>query len=365
MWISACALFLFSVLAPSAPYAGQPGGTTTTTTTSSPWIAVSDASQLQTTLSTLPPSGGTLLLQNLAASGLAPVSITQSHVTIMFVNCQLGYAGTGITITGAEDALLGDDNTTLTAGGVAVLLNGSTSARIEHLNVVQSGYSAFMVTGTASNARFVNDSATTYNSLNQTGHAGFLIYGPATHILFDHCSATNGNGNGFRMDSPSALPEHVRVVNCNVEKTWGHSSEGITPLGNNIWIVNCRVYKSGATGILVFNGRAGTVFHNIFIIGNSIGDSSQEVAGNGAISVNPMANRIQGVVVANNIAWDDQSAPTSGVMLSISNGGQGGLIDSLSVTGNVSINQRNPAGILNSMPVGSLTNSYFGLASAF
>jgi Right handed beta helix region len=306
-----------------------------------------------------------LLLQNLTASGLAPVSISQNHVSVTFVNCYLDYAGTGITITGTDDALIGDDSTAVTAGGVAVTLNGATSARIEHLRVVQSGYSAFMITGAASSVRFVDDSAMKYNGLNQTGHAGFFIYGPAAHILFDHCSATDGNGNGFRMDSPSALPEHVRVVNCNVEKTWGHSAEGITPVGNNIWVVNCRVYKSGAAGILVFNARGGTVFHNIFIIGNSIGDSSQEIAGNAAIVVDPTSNGIQGVVISSNLAWDDQSSPTSGVMLALTNGGQGGLIDSLSVTGNVSINQRNQAGISNSMPIGDLTNSSLGLASAF
>lgn len=300
----------------------------------------------------------------MTASGLSPVSISENHVTVMFVNCQLGYSGTGITITGADDALIADDSTALTAGGVAITLDGATSARIEHLRVVQSGYSAFMITDTATGIRFVDDSATKYNSLNRTGHAGFFIYGPVKDVLFDHCRTSNGNGMGFRMDSPSALPEHVRVVNCDVEKTWGHSSEGIGPLGSDIWVVNCRVYKSGATGILVFNGRAGTVSHNIYIIGNSIGDSSQEVAGNAAIAVNPTSNRIQGVVISNNIAWDDQRSPTSEVMLALTNGGQGGIIDSLSVTGNVSINQRNQAGISNSMPTGDLTNSSVGLASA-
>ncbi len=367
VWISACALFLLSALAPSALYASKAGGTitTTTTTSSNPWITVSDASQLQTALNSLPASGGTLLLQNLVASGLSPVSVSQSHVTIRFVNCQLGYAGTGITITGADDALIGDDSTALTSGDVAITLNGATSARIEHLRVVQSGYSAFMITGAATNVRFVDDSATKYNGLNQTGHAGFFIYGPAIGILFDHCRTFDGNGNGFRMDSPSVLPSHVRVVNCDVEKTWGHSSEGITPVGNDIWVVNCRVYKSGATGILAFNGRAGTVFHNIFIIGNSIGDSSQQIAGNAAIQVNPTSNGIQGVMISNNVAWDDQSSPTSEVMISLTNGGQSGVIDSLSVTGNVSINQRNQAGISNQMPSADLTNSSLGLASAF
>lgn len=346
-----------------ALYGNKPGGTGTTTS-SNPWITVSDASQLQTELNALPASGGTLLLKELVASGLAPVSISQSHVTIMFVNCQLGYAGTGITITGAGDALIGDDNTALTAGLVAVTLNGATSARIEHLRVAQAGSSGFMVLGTASNVRFVDDSATKYNTLDKTGHAGFFIYGPVNDVLFDHCRASDGNGNGFRMGSPAALPEHVRVVNCDVERTWGHSSEGITPVGNDIWVVNCRVYKSGVTGILVYNGRAGTVFHNIFIIGNSIGDSSQEIAGNAAIQINPTSNGVQGVVVAKNIAWDDQASPTSEVMLSITNHGQGGKIDSLSVTGNVSINQINQAGISNSMPTADLTNSSVGLASA-
>ena len=325
---------------------------------------VTNASQLQTTLTSLPASGGSLLLKDLVASGLPPVSISQSHVTIMFVNCHLGYAGTGITISGADDALIGDDNTALTAGGVAVTLSSATSGRVEHLHVAQSGYSAFLVKGTATGIRFVDDSATKYNSLNQTGHAGFFIYGPAAHVLFDHCSTANGYGMGFRMDTSSALPEHVRVVNCNVENTRGHSAEGIGPLGIDIWVVNCRVYKSGATGILVFNGRAGTVFHNIFIIGNSIGDSSQEITGNAAIQVDPTSNRIQGVVISNNIAWDDQSSPTSQVMLSLTNRGQGGVIDSLSVTGNVSIRQKNSAGISNTMPVGKLTNSSLGLASA-
>ena len=282
----------------------------------------------------------------------------------MFVNCYLGYGGNGITITGADDALIGDDNTSLTAGGVAVTVNSAASGLIEHLRVVQSGYSAFMVKGTATGIRFVDDSATKYNTLNQTGHAGFFIYGPTTHILFDHCSATNGNGMGFRMDTPSGLPEHVRVVNCNVERTSGHSAEGIGPLGVDIWVVNCRVYKSGATGILVFNGRSGTEFHNIFIIGNSIGDSSQEITGNAAIQIDPTSNRIQGVVVSNNIAWDDQSSPTSQVMLSLTNLGQGGAIDSLSVTGNLSIRQKSSAGVSNSMPVGKLTNSTLGLASS-
>lgn len=305
-----------------------------------------------------------MLLKDLVAPGLSPVSVSQSHVTIMFVNCHLGYSGTGITIAGADDALIGDDSTALTAGDVAITLNGATSARIEHLRVVQSGYSAFMMTGTATRVRFVDDSATKYNSLDQTGHAGFFIYGPAKDILFDHCRTSDGNGMGFRMDSPSALPEHVRVVNCDVENTRGHSSEGIGPLGSDIWVVNCRVYKSGATGILVFNGRAGTVFHNIYIIGNSIGDSSHEIAGNPAIAVDPTSNRIQGVVISNNIAWDDQSSPTSQVMVVLTNDGKGGVIDSLSMRGNVSINQRNQAGISNSMPTGDLTNSSVGLASA-
>ncbi|HET7213771.1 MAG TPA: right-handed parallel beta-helix repeat-containing protein [Terriglobia bacterium] len=305
-----------------------------------------------------------MLLKDLWESGLPPVSITQSHVTIMFVNCHLSYGGNGITITGADDALIGDDNTSLTAGGVAVTVNSATSGLIEHLRVVQSGYSAFMVKGTATGIRFVDDSATRYNTLNQTGHAGFFIYGPTTHILFDHCSATNGNGMGFRMDTPSGLPEHVRVVNCNVERTSGHSAEGIGPLGVDIWVVNCRVYKSGATGILVFNGRSGTEFRNIFIIGNSIGDSSQEITGNAAIQIDPTSNRIQGVVVSNNIAWDDQSSPTSQVMLSLTNLGQGGAIDSLSVTGNLSIRQKSSAGVSNSMPAGKLTNSSLGVASA-
>lgn len=315
-------------------------------------------------LNSLPASGGSLLLKNLWASGLAPVSVTQSHVTIMFVNCHLSYSGNGITITGADDALIGDDNTAFTAGGVAVTVSSATSGMIEHLRVVQSGYSAFMVKGTATGIRFVDDSATKYNSLNQTGHAGFFIYGPATHILFDHCSATNGNGMGFRMDTPSGLPEHVRVVNCNVERTSGHSAEGIGPLGVDIWVVNCRVYKTGATGILVFNGRSGTEFHNIFIIGNSIGDSSQEITGNAAIQIDPTYNRIQGIVVSNNIAWDDQSSPTSQTMLSLTNRGQGGVIDSLSVTGNLSIRQKSTSEISNSMPAGKLTNSTLGVASA-
>ncbi len=158
---------------------------------------------------------------------------------------------------------------------------------------------------------------------------------------------------------------HVRVVDCEVSGTSGHSAEGIGPLGSDIWIVNCRVYKSGSTGILVYNGRAGTVARDIFIIGNSVGDSSQEVAGNAAIAVNPSSNEIQGIVIANNIAWDDQASPTSEVMLALTNGGRGGVIDRLSVTGNVSINQRNQAGISNSMPAGDLTNSYFGLSSEF
>jgi hypothetical protein len=353
---------LFSALTPRAFCARQQGATATP---SSPWITVSDASQLQTELNALPASGGTLLLQNLVAAGLAPVSISQSNVTIMFVNCQLGYASNGITITGAHDALIGDEGTALTAGGVAVALNGATSARVEHLRVAQSGYSAFMLQGAASGVRFVDDSATNYNSMNVIGHAGFFIYGPVAHVLFEHCSASGGNGQGFRMDSPSALPMHVRVIDCEVVGTNGHSAEGIGPAGTDIWVVHCRVYKSGATGILIFNGRAGTVFHNIFIVGNSIGDSSQEVAGNAAIQINPTANGIQGVVVSNNIAWDDQASPTSQVMISLTNGGQGGVIDSLSISGNMSINQRNSAGLSNLMPVGTLTNSNFALASAF
>ncbi len=365
MLISAWGLLVFWTLTPPALYANRPGGTSTTTTMSNPWITVSDASQLQTALNSLPASGGIVLLKDLVASGLAPVSVSQSHVMIMLVNCQLGYTGTGITITGTDDALIGDDSTAFTAGGVAVMLSGATSARIEHLRVVQSGYSAFMITGTATDIRFVDDSATKYNGLNQTGHAGFFIYGPAVHVLFDHCTTSDGNGQGFRMDSPSGLPTHIRIVNCEVAGTGGHSAEGIGPMGSDVWVVNCRVYKSGATGILVFNGRAGTVFHNIFIIGNSIGDSSQEVAGNAAIQINPTSNGIQGVVISNNVAWDDQSSPTSEVMISLTNGGQGGVIDSLSISGNVSINQRNAAGISNSMPAAHLTTSSVGLASAF
>lgn len=368
VWTSACLLLLFSTLTPRALCSKAPSGTTTTTTTTTstnPWITVSDASQLQTALNALPASGGTLLLQGLIASGLGPVSISQSHVTINFVNCQLGYAGNGITITGTDDALVGDDSTTVTAGGVAVTLDNATSARVEHLRVAQSGYSAFMVLGTTSGARFVDDYAVNYNGMNVVGHAGFFIFGPAAHILFEHCSASNGNGQGFRMDSTTSLPMHVRVVDCEVIGTGGRSAEGIGPAGTDIWVVHCRVYKTGATGILLFNGRAGMVFRNIYIVGNSIGDSSQVAAGNAAIQINPTANGIQGVVVSNNIAWDDQSSPTSEVMLSLTNGGQGGTIDSLTITGNLSINQRNSAGISNSMPVANVTNSSVGLSTAF
>lgn len=52
-------------------------------------------------------------------------------------------------------------------------------------------------------------------------------------------------------------------------------------------------------------------------------------------------------------------------MISLTDVGQGGVIDSLVITGNLSIIQRNPAGLSNSMPAANLTNSSVGLSSPF
>src|SRR5690242_6231987 len=126
-------------------------------------------------------------------------------------------------------------------------------------------------------------------------------------------------------------------------------------MGNGVWIVNNYVYKTGATGILVFNGRTGTTFQNIFIVGNSVGDSSQNVVGNAAIQLNPTSNAMQNVIVSGNNVWDDQGGlPTTEVMLSITNGSSTGTITGLTVTGNTHTNTINAAAISNSMPAGDL-----------
>ena len=360
---STAALILFSLLCRAA--FARNTNTNATTSPALAWVTVTDPTQLQTAIDSLPPTGGMVLLQNLSGAGLPPVAVTGNNVTIQLQNCQLGYSANGIELAGANDALLGDSSSTLTSGSVAVILNNAANARVEHIHVASSGYSAFMLEGSTVHAQFIDDSATNYNTADQNGHAAFFVYGPVSFVTFRDCSAANGNGNGFRMGSPSALPEHIRILDCDVSNTTGQSAEGITPVGNNIWVEHCRIYKTGTSGILIFNGYSGSTYHNIYLIGNSIGDSSQEIAGNPAMQLNPTSNRIQGVVIANNLAWDDQASPTSNIMLLLTNSNRGGTIDSLAVSGNMGYNQRNNSGIANGLPVANLTNSYLALSTAF
>lgn len=276
---------------------------------------------------------GTCVAQGLSGASLSQINVPSNSHLIMRGN-SLTFSGTGISIGSSSNVIIEGDNSTQITGSVNTAVSITTGSHILVENLGVSGY----------------------NSSNTTGNAGFMIFGASSDVTFLHDSASSGKGQCFRMDSASGLPNNTWILNNICTLSTGSSSEGIGPMGNNTWVIGNYVYKTGATGILVYNGRAGTTFSNIFIENNSIGDTSQVAAGNAGIQLNPTSNAIQNIVVSGNNVFDDQGVATTEVMLSLTNGASTGTITGLFVTGNTHTSTINSSAISNSIVAADLTN---------
>lgn len=119
--------------------------------------------------------------------------------------------------------------------------------------------------------------------------------------------------------------------------TSSSQGEGIASSGKNVQIIANRVEESRQAGILIFGDTA----ENVSMVGNTVSNSSQlNTTDHDAISLDTRgsANDIKQVLVAGNVAFDDQTTQTQNHLIgsALTSGGSVlGTIDDLLVASNV------------------------------
>lgn len=291
---------------------------------------------IQEAINALPPNGGVVIVDQ-TATLVSPVALNKSGVEIR---------GEGnVALSGAAFSFQANNislrNLTLNDGPSTVISSrgGQSALEIDHLRIARSAYSGMFLINVTDT--YIHDCVVTdYNSQNTNGHAGIAVVGSSSRIKVERNQTSSGNGNGIRIEAfRGGIPSEVWISHNRVERTTGYSAEGMTASGNNVYILENRVDRTFVTGILVYAGVGS--LSNIVIQGNIISDSSQDSSqgSHPAISLAPQSNSINGVVISNNIAFDDQSIPTQGLLLTFQDNGLGGTVQNVSGSGNIQINQ--------------------------